>query len=170
MRNRIHILAITMACLFYTMSCSDLNDKCKDTDCNNGECIEGVCHCDEGYIGDYCETRLIEKFYGIYDYTRACDSFETPDPRPIRIEDYNNAPDIMNIIALWGDPGSVAEATLKSNFSDFQILKQDFSFSWQIEGEGSMAEDKNTINLSFKIYDKLNGLKIDECQLVMKKQ
>ncbi|MFC2138551.1 hypothetical protein ACFLTE_10280 [Bacteroidota bacterium] len=172
MRKQIHLFTIGILTVFFlcTMSCLDFNNECKDINCNNGDCIEGKCHCDEGYTGDYCDTRIIESLFGDYDHTRLCDSFSTPEIRPIRIEDYDNAHDIVNIVALWGDPGSVAEATFQNNFTEIKIPRQDFSFDWQIEGEGIIKDDNNTIEIEFEIYDKHDGLKIDECQVTMNKQ
>jgi hypothetical protein len=48
------------------------NDPCKNTDCGQsasiptGECVEGVCECNQNYEGDYCADEYSFKFVGFY--------------------------------------------------------------------------------------------------------
>ena len=166
MKKQMSILmsAFVLMFLFFITSCKD---PCEDVNCNNGDCIDGVCECEDGYIGEFCDVRIIEKFFGTFDYSPSCDSLVLADPRDIRIEDYEGAPFIMNIIGFWYDPGGVAEATLQPNHSDFRIERQPFSFIWEIEGNGSLSDDNNTITFAYKIYTKADGIKVDECQGTM---
>lgn len=60
MRNLFFLLALN---ILITPSC----DKCKEVDCNYGDCDKGNCNCYAYYEGSFCDIEMREKFYGRYD-------------------------------------------------------------------------------------------------------
>lgn len=44
-------------------------DLCENVDCGPGDCLEGICECPEGFIGDNCEIKLC---FGVPCYNGDC--------------------------------------------------------------------------------------------------
>jgi hypothetical protein len=71
LKGMIAMLAILFGLMITQNSC---RDPCKDVECVNGMCEEGVCMCDAGYEGDNCGTAMNQKFLGTYSTTDKCTS------------------------------------------------------------------------------------------------
>lgn len=62
MKNFKLLSAFLMMSILFTF-CSD---PCKDIECINGDCDEGICNCTLGYEGTTCDSEIRTKYYGIY--------------------------------------------------------------------------------------------------------
>jgi len=69
MKNQVIILI--SALLLILGSCKE---PCEDINCNAGNCIEGICNCDEGYDGTNCENEIRSKYYGTWTGPNMCDN------------------------------------------------------------------------------------------------
>ncbi len=47
-------------------------DPCQKVVCKYGDCIQGVCHCQTGYVGDSCSVEARSLYYGTYNVTDIC--------------------------------------------------------------------------------------------------
>jgi hypothetical protein len=61
-------------------------DPCKEVECNNGSCLEGVCECDEGYEGEFCDGRKSERFTGQWEGLFDC--VDISENATVNIEDH----------------------------------------------------------------------------------
>jgi hypothetical protein len=52
--------------ILLSLGMTNCSDPCKDVNCANGNCDEGICNCVAGYEGTLCDTEIRTKYYGIY--------------------------------------------------------------------------------------------------------
>lgn len=45
---------------------------CDESNCVNGDCVDGTCDCEDGYEGETCETLTVSKFIGTWTSTEVC--------------------------------------------------------------------------------------------------
>ncbi len=65
------LLLLASILLLILGSCKE---PCEDINCNAGDCIEGICNCDDGYDGTNCENEIRAKYYGTWTGPNMCDS------------------------------------------------------------------------------------------------
>ncbi len=49
-----------LCCFLFIIIVSACKNECKDVECINGSCDEGICECFPGYTGTQCETRICD--------------------------------------------------------------------------------------------------------------
>lgn len=53
--------------LMCSVASSCIDNNCSGVVCNNeGVCVQGTCACLQGYEGDFCDSRWVEKFIGTW--------------------------------------------------------------------------------------------------------
>lgn len=134
-------------------------DQCKDVDCNgNGQCIIGVCDCDEGYEGPNCETIQREKFIGSYRGSESCitgnyDYFLSISSSPTSVAEI--------LINNLFESGESVVARMGSDGYSFVIPSQPMGSS-TVSGSGSLSGITITITFSVNLQGS-----IDNCSLSM---
>lgn len=116
--NRLkHFFFPALISLFF-LACSD---PCKDVDCNNGNCDEGICICEDGYGGDSCDTRLSEQFAGEWQGPFDCVELVEDVVLNIQDDEVDIRKIIMNSVGLTlsfnGISFTLDETTLRGNLN-----------------------------------------------------
>ncbi len=63
------LCAMVAGVCFGLLGCKD---PCQKVVCKYGDCIKGVCHCQQGYVGDSCSVEARSMYYGTYNVTEIC--------------------------------------------------------------------------------------------------
>jgi hypothetical protein len=77
-RWKLSVLTLSLSLTFFGIvlfsSCE--TDPCTQLSCKNGStCTEGYCRCPTGYEGAECETKISDKFVGMYIGYNHCDDY-----------------------------------------------------------------------------------------------
>lgn len=151
------LVPILILCLAILQSC----DPCRKLDCvNGGECYEGNCICEEGYIGETCQQEDREKFLARWEASDQCiagsNVFEL---------DISEGTEVRQL-AIRGlyrytvyDPVVIGVV----NDRNVNIPVQPFGHG-QIHGEGTL----NSTTLTIRYFVIGNG-NYDECEIVAEK-
>jgi len=145
MRNILYLFTcLTFLCI--GTGCN--NNECKDVICENGGyCVDGSCHCPDGYDGPGCEIALANRFVGEYVGSMLCDGSRTTETIIITAD--NNYPTRIHLGGFY--------ATIL-NGDDFVIPYQEITAGVFIGGSGSIGLSK----LSFSYQYNSNGV-ISNC-------
>jgi len=129
-------LIIISALVIFFGSCKE---PCEDVNCNAGNCLEGVCNCDEGYEGTNCESEVRAKYIGTWSGPNMCDNefIELETITLVISESEENIQDLKMEIVIEGPaeiPLPPENATLFGNAFETgptitNILGSDFTFS-----------------------------------------
>ena len=90
-----HILKYSFTIIVFVLTFNSCKDKCKDTICENGFCVEGDCFCSDGYSGTTCEIKESDNFVGNYEGTQTC--FGIVQSLKMQISNYPENPWNINI-------------------------------------------------------------------------
>lgn len=141
-------------------------DPCKEVECNYGDCLEGICECDDGYEGEFCDTRKSALFSGQWEGLFDCT--ELSDSATIKLEDHET--DIrkitLNTIGMeMGYEGlsftldnTILTGMINQSFTGFVIDTQSMTIeipnnpgiSANVYGSGTLI-DENTLDLLIKV-------------------
>jgi hypothetical protein len=150
MKN-IHRLFATL--LFASMFVIGCKDECKDVDCGNGNCVDGACVCDAGYLGADCATVANLKYNGTYASAEICDLNGNRN-FPVTVAPKSGSVTEVIFTGLWESPTKAVTAKVGADGGTFQIVKQrigDTQFSLQTQS-GTINTDGKSITLAYKIY------------------
>jgi len=166
MKNVKYIFSVLFFFLIFMMS--SCSDPCKDVQCVNGECIDGVCDCLVGFEGDDCNTLFKTKFFG--DYTMLMETCTGPGsgmvPYSISITDSqigSSGPLTFFIEGLYGNSDG-AIGFIDSNGLDFTFSRTVFGFfGIEMDGSGTFNPADNSIQVTYSRYDPDSGSVLDGC-------
>ena len=145
------------AFLLFTPSCTE-TDLCKDLEgkCGNGQCFDGECVCDVGYEKDasgICTIKTIDKITGSYAVTEDC-SLSAPASYVAAIT--ANGSDKVNITNVWGLFQNVVTATIDSPTKLTIARQEPDRDKFFVQGTGEVtvnASGKTVITWSYTVTD-----------------
>jgi hypothetical protein len=166
MSNKLFLLpALLGAMLLFSPACD--KDNCKNVECANGTCFEGVCDCDAGYETDaegVCTVESRTKLLGTYNTSETCDGTPTGS--------YSNSitasgADISKvIISNFGDSGLNATATVTGD--DVTVDAATFNIggtSYEVTGDGTVSG--STVTITYQA--RAGGVVAFTCSMTMTK-
>jgi len=140
------------------------NDPCDDVNCNNGQCDEGICKCDEGYDGTFCDIELRGVYIGNWIGPAVCDfdmqqvSFAITEADGIT-EVLLNSPSISGIELLAITLGNIL--SIPSKQFDLDGTPTTISGNANLNGDGTLD-----LNIVFNV----DGFGDDNCFYTLTKQ
>ncbi len=138
-----------------TLTLAGCKDECKDVDCgSNGECVDGSCVCDAGYLGGNCETSLSEKLSATYAIAEQCDLGGAKNYDVI-ISEGTLAPYQVVITKIWNSAqNSTINAVIGTDGKSLTFPKQPLGTSnYSLKSTSStISADAKTIQLSYELY------------------
>jgi hypothetical protein len=154
---------IINACLIATLLImSACNNPCKDVNCFNGNCDDGTCICDEGYLQDIdglCKIGRNTLFEGTYATSTTCQGSGTTLQDTLLVEVATD-PNEVYIRSF----GGVANNDILSHINGSDVL----NITQQTTLAGNVYSGNGTRSgsvLSFTLYTDT-----DTCQVTMTKQ
>jgi hypothetical protein len=163
---------LLFAGLLFVSSCK--SDPCEEVACQNGgACIEGVCECLPGFVGDSCQFFDPSQYFGTYraEYTNC---FVTSDNHRVIIEEVPGEGGKIAIFDL-GDydcPGGdlQIEGIITGNQLNIPDQTVDCGvISYQFSGDGVLT-DGTVLTIDFRVaYDAGGFEQVDDCQVRMAK-
>ncbi len=66
-------LYVVFLVIFVSLFSNSCVDKCKNVNCNQGICVEGICNCYPGYSGEFCDIKLTSNFKADWSGSFACE-------------------------------------------------------------------------------------------------
>lgn len=152
--------------LFSALLWFSCKDKCKDINCNSGWCDEGICQCDDGWMGEFCETRRSETFAGTWRGPFSCINQQDEvilvvddDPVDLRKITMNTLGLSLNFNGLnFGLDGNKLHGVINENYTAFKIDTQKLvipipntpGVSADVFGDGILTGE-NTLTLLINI-------------------
>ncbi len=143
---------------------------CETVTClNGGTCVDGYCHCPEGYEGLKCETRWNEKFTGTFILSDECytgtDIYYEANIAPNT--QTANRMVLSNVGVFCG--GSSFEAIINPEKTSFYIPLQNTCGDLYLSGYGNMSTNMKYINLFLTSRDSANHTST-HCSIIMNKK
>jgi len=137
-------------------------DKCKDINCNNGFCEEGLCNCQDGWSGENCSDRASAIFNGAWQGQFNCEEESTnatlnilDDPDDLRKISMNTVGLTLEFNGLTFDMDDTPlHGTLNNEFTGFTIDTQKF-----------IIDIPNNPGIAVDVYG--NGTMVDLSTIVM---
>lgn len=142
-------------------------DPCDNVNCNNGDCVEGECVCDDGWMGDDCNTMRSSLFKGYWEGVMNCmivtdtagliiKSGDNP-LNQIKIQTHNLQYTFGGLLTIDFD-NYIMTGNLDPTYKKFDIvplpvsisLPNDIVLNVIISGNG-ILNDRSEIELSLKI-------------------
>lgn len=141
-------------------------DPCKEVNCNNGSCVEGICNCDEGYEGEDCSTRKSLRFTGLWEGNFDCGNLSengrmeiADDESDIRALSLNSQGlDISFDGITFNLDDTPLEARINANYTGFVIDTQNMTIqipnnpgiSAYVFGAGDLL-DEQTLDIRINV-------------------
>lgn len=155
MKNSIYIVFIVfiLASFVLVTSC-EKEDACDSITCyQGGRCVDGTCDCTttNGYEGEFCETEVNKKFAAFTNLVENCSNSQ-PTSVSISITPSNTSPTRMRIDGLVNGFFQADAFVESGSWRNFFIPRANFGAE-EIEGNGSISEDGETITISYSIFD-----------------
>ena len=171
---KFHFSIIGACLLAILISCN--TDPCEGKVCENGgRCLEGICECPDGFIGDDCETVDVSSLIGNYD-GRYEGCFQTGPDHIIQLDQSPVGGFAIEFINLgdYACPSSSdgrlrVQASLSGN--DIQMPEQtvcaDGNFAgYLFQGSGTVFSD--SIRFTFSVvYDADGNARTDNCTAIL---
>jgi PKD repeat protein len=138
------------------------------TACIHGECVNGGCQCDAGYMGAACDSAVNAKFDGTYSLTETCD-VSGNDSYTVTITPSATDANVANIMGLYREVTTVP-LTIDNDGLNFTIATIDI-------GPGSVVSigtcTSNATGSSMSIVYRFtldNGSASENCAAVLTRQ
>ncbi len=158
------LLAISFIIISTAIFSSCERDKCatRGVDCkNSGTCFDGLCTCETGWIGAFCDTTANTPFVGKYGGILVSSPNSRKDPDTIKVRKGASNLEIIFRSIITSDPRPYRDsfdikATIKSNriFIENTVASNGFTY----RGSGSVNKDLITLSY-YKDSVGNNGLK-----------
>lgn len=148
-------LGFLFAVLLITLSVAGCKDECKDINCGtNGECVDGSCVCDAGYLGTDCSSAFNANLVGDYTLTEACDLSGNWN-YTVTVAKVAGSATQATIEGFYQENNDLVTATIAANGASLTIPKQDLGTSgFQLEATataGSITNNGKTINVRYTV-------------------
>lgn len=153
--------------LFLNLIWNGCKDPCDNVNCNNGDCVEGECVCDDGWMGDDCNTMRSSLFKGYWEGVMNCmivtdtagliiKSGDNP-LNQIKIQTHNLQYTFGGFLTVDMD-NYIMTGNLDPTYKKFDIvplpvsisLPNDIVLNVIISGNG-LLNDRSELEISFKI-------------------
>lgn len=134
-------------------SCTE-SDLCDDINCfAGGTCDDGKCDCTtaDGFEGEFCQTEVNKKFTGFSALMESCNN-DQPRSINISLTPSNTSPTKIRFDGLVNGYFQADGFIDGAGGKDFVIPRAVFGIE-EIEGNGTISNDGNTITLSYSVYD-----------------
>jgi hypothetical protein len=160
MKN-IHRLFATL--LFASMFVVGCKDECKDVDCGNGECVDGLCVCSDGYFGSNCSTALNAAMNGTYQLTELCNTSGNWN-YSIQVAPKSGSLKEATITGFYQENNDAVTAVVAVSGTSFTIANQDLGTSgYKLAAtNGQILDGGKTLKLTYAITGS-NGSAVESC-------
>jgi len=147
-----YFLALLGAMVVFAPGCGD-KDPCKDVECINGDCFEGVCDCLAGYLNDdegICTINAV----GFYNVSENCSA------GPYTVEVSAGATNtVLNVKGFW-EQTFVTNVAVSVDGRNLSIARQEpDGDDYFVEGTGSWtvnASGKVVLSITYKVTNEKN--------------
>ena len=141
---------------------------CDNITCyNGGSCLDGVCHCPNGFEGDFCLSKWNENYTGNYDANDQCSIGNNYSVTITQNPSLASGISINNISKFCTNVNLIA--TINPDKTTINIDPQRFCDSLYISGTGTQTDAKDFINLWLTSRDSINHTS-SNCSIILRKQ
>jgi len=144
MNSYLSILAFSVLFLF---ACAD---ECKDVNCENGACVEGICECETGWEGELCEIKENAKFVGTWNGELVCTDLVEEKISRVMVEGNSPKEIVMINNAEPSESDTAVINGLSFEFSDKTLIDEDLG-PILFSSKGYLNEEKNKLTIIHKI-------------------
>lgn len=164
---------VCLLLLGLSISACRTDEACKDIACGpHGNCVEGVCQCDQGYeIGPdaNCDVRTAERIARVYSgSTQGC----TSGNHNVTLQASNISDEILILVNLGNYSCSngesvVVEAEILSPTA-FTLEPGPYCGKYTFSGEGSISDSEIRINFKAEYLGPGGNQIVDECVAILR--
>jgi hypothetical protein len=158
-------LWIAVTFLTLSLAFAGCKDECKDVDCGNGTCDEGVCTCNDYYTGTNCNVAHNAALVGTYTLTGTCTTSGVY-PYEVVLAPKPGSPNEATINGMYDSPGHTVTMVISKDGRSFTIAKQASGTSgyWiETTAPGSISADGKTLNMAFNVYHQGGATLLESC-------
>jgi len=164
MRYLSFIYSIVIVCTLVLLASCD-KDPCEDLACDTvgGNCVNGICQCNENYEGLDCSSLLRDKFLGTYLVTPTCGG-TADNPYTVTITGSGASLSKILIENFGNTPcGATISATVDNNFisvDDDGGVCVTADEEYRIEGTGQMSSADSSFTVSYVVTHAFFGTEL----------